>query len=293
MVSIRDLDTDAPRPPGSWCPGCGNYGIIQTVKKAIVDLNLDPWNVVFLSGIGCHGKLPHWVNTYGMHAIHGRTLPAAQAIKLVNHELTVIAHAGDGDALNEGGNHFIHACRRNMDITFVIHNNEIYGLTTGQASPTTEPGVKTKTTLAGVVEKRTNDIALAITMGATWIGRGFAGDVSYLTTLYKEAVMHKGFAVLDIIQPCVTFGPHRREAGRGFDWYRERIYKLEDENHDSSDKWAALHRASEWGEKIPIGVFYKEIRPIYREFVPSIATTPLVTHDVSDVDISAAIEELI
>lgn len=293
MVSLRDLDTDAPRPPGSWCPGCGNYGIIQTVKKAIVDLNLEPWNVVLLSGIGCHGKLPHWVNTYGFHAIHGRTLPAAQAIKLSNHKLTVIAHAGDGDALNEGGNHFIHACRRNMDITFVIHNNEIYGLTTGQASPTTEPGVKTKTTLTGVVEIRTNDIAVAITMGATWVGRGFAGDVAYLTSLYKEAVTHKGFAVLDIIQPCVTFGPHRREAGRGFDWYRERIYKLEDENHDSSDKWAALRRADEWGEKIPIGVFYKEDRPTYREHVPSIATTPLVKRDISDVDISEAIEELI
>ncbi|MFQ5820243.1 MAG: thiamine pyrophosphate-dependent enzyme [Candidatus Heimdallarchaeota archaeon] len=293
MVTIRDLDTGAPRPPGSWCPGCGNYGIIQTVKKSLIEHGLDPWDVVILSGIGCHGKLPHWVKTYGLHAIHGRTLPAAQAIKLANHELTVIAHAGDGDALNEGGNHFIHACRRNIDITFVIHNNEIYGLTTGQASPTSEQGLKTKTTPTGVLEIRANPVALAITAGATWVARGFAGDVSHLTTLYKEAIIHKGFAVLDVIQPCVTFGPHRREPGRGFDWYRERIYQLEDMNHDLTDKWAALQRADEWGEKIPIGVFYKEIRPTYRDGIPNIATIPLVKHDIHDVDISEALKELI
>ncbi len=292
MVIVRDLDTGAPRPPGYWCPGCGNHAIIQAIKRALVELELDPWNVVYVSGIGCHGKLPHWIKTYGLHSIHGRTLPTAQAIKLANHELTVIAHAGDGDALNEGGNHFIHACRRNVNFTLAIHNNEIYGLTTGQASPTTEPGVKTKTSVEGVVELRTNAVGLAITMGATWVGRTFAGDPTHLKTLYKEAITHKGFAFLDIIQPCVTFGPHRREPGRGFNFYRERIYKLDDVDHNSSDKWAALKRADEWGDKIPIGVLFKESRPVYREYVPSLATIPLAKHNIQNIDISAALEEL-
>jgi len=268
----------------NWCPGCGNYGIITAIRRAMVELELDPENIVLIGGIGCSGKLPQWVVSYGFHALHGRTLPIASGIKLANHDLNVIAHAGDGDCYGIGIGHLIHASRRNLDILCVVHNNQIYGLTTGQTSPTSLKGFKSKSTPEGVIELPINPIALTLSSDATFVARGYAGDKNHLTELVMEGVKHRGFALLDVLQPCVTFN-HLNT----YDWFKERVYKLEETGHDLTDKNAAFDKAFEWAktnsEKIPIGIFYKEERPTYGDEIPHIVDKPLVKHDITNIDI--------
>lgn len=267
-----------------WCPGCGNYGIFTAVKRALNELELPLHETVFVSGIGCHGKFPHFVNTYGFESIHGRALPVAQAIKLANHELTVIVNAGDGDTYGIGMSHFIHAMRRNVNLTLIAHNNMIYGLTTGQVSPTSKQGHKTKSTPSGVLEKGVNPLALALASDATFVSRGYPAKMDHLVGLIKSAINHKGTALVDVLQPCVTF--NKVET---YDFYNERVYLLEDEGHDPSDKEAAWKKANEWGERIPIGLFYKEERPTYEDGLPQLQT-PLIKQDIMSVDISGLME---
>ena len=274
----------------NWCPRCGNYGIIMAVRRALVELEIDPKDVVLIGGIGCSGKLPQWVVGYGFHTLHGRTLPVATGIKLANHELTVIADAGDGDCYGIGVGHLIHAMRRNIDVTCIVHNNQIYGLTTGQTSPTSLKGFKTKSTPEGVIELPVNPIALALGSGASFVARGFAGDSKHLAELIVEGLKHRGFSHIDVLQPCVTFN-HLNT----YEWFKDRVYKLED--HDVTDKEAAFEKAFEWektnSEKIPIGIFYKETRPTYREGKPQIAEKPLVKHDINNIDIEPVLNMLI
>lgn len=239
-----------------WCPGCGNFGIFQAVQKAFQGLGLEPWQVFVAYGIGCHGHLANYLKTYGFQGIHGRALPLATGVKIANKDLTVLAVAGDGDQLGEGGNHLIHACRKNPDITCLIHNNQLYSLTVGQASPTSEKGARTRTTPQGVVDPQLNPVALAIASGATFVARSFAGDMDHLTGIITKAIEHKGFALVDILQPCVTLNPINT-----FTWFKERVYKLEETNHQPQDKSAAFEKSLEWGKRIPIGVFYQEQRP--------------------------------
>jgi 2-oxoglutarate ferredoxin oxidoreductase subunit beta len=227
-----------------------------------------------VSGIGQAGKLPHYSRGNVFNSLHGRPVPPAIGAKIANPELIVIAVSGDGDAYGEGGNHFLHAARRNHDITYLVHNNQVYGLTKGQASPTSDVGFITKTTPYGAASP-VNPIALAIVSGASFVARGFAGDVDHLSNLIKKGITHRGFALIDILQPCVSFNPKNT-----FQWYRERVYKLEDERYNPSDKKAALEKALICGEEIPIGVIYQENLPVYEDQLPSLRDEPLVKQKI-------------
>ncbi len=272
-----------------WCPGCGNFGLLTALKGALSELGLNNHEVVIASGIGCSGKTPHYVNAYGFESLHGRSLPVASAIKLSNTRLTVIAEGGDGDGYGIGSQHFVHIMRRNYDLTYIVHDNQLYGLTTGQASPTSLIGMKTKTTPYGVIEVPFNPISTAINGGATYVARGYAGDIPHLKELIKGAIAHKGFALVDVFQPCVTFNYLNT-----YQWFQERVYKLETVNHDPKDRKAAMEKAVEDStsgyKKVPIGLFYKEERPTYEEQLPQIKDRPLVEHDLGKIDISPAYE---
>lgn len=248
----------------AWCPGCGNFGILNAVKKALVELDLEPHRILIVSGIGQAGKLPHYMKCNILNVLHGRTLPAATGAKIANPELTVLAVGGDGDGYGEGGNHFLHSLRRNTDITYLVHNNQVYGLTKGQASPTSDYGFVTKTTPQGAGIP-INPVAVAIAAGASFVGRGFAGDIGHLVNLIKAGITHKGFALIDILQPCVSFNHVNT-----YSWYRERVYKLEDINYDPSDMFGAFTKAQEWGKQIPIGIIYKKEMPILEEQLPAL-----------------------
>jgi 2-oxoglutarate ferredoxin oxidoreductase subunit beta len=285
-VTIKDFDVLEIL---QWCPGCGNFGLINALKGAFADLGLKQHETVVCSGIGCSSKLPHYVDTYGFEGIHGRGLPVASAVKLANHELTVVAVGGDGDGYGIGVQHFVHIMRRNYNLTYIVHNNQIYGLTTGQASPTSLLGMKTKTTPWGVIEEPFRPIATAINGGATFVARGYVGDPVHLKELFKQAIEHQGFAFVDVFQPCVTFNKLNT-----YQWFQQRVYKLE--GHDVTDKWTAMKKAYEDEEtdyeKVPIGVFYKVEKPTYESMLPQIKDKPLVKHDIDNVDISMAYGEL-
>ena len=258
----------------AWCPGCGNFGILKALNKALIELKIEPHQVLLVSGIGQAGKLPHYTRGNVFNSLHGRPVPPAIGAKIANSELVVIAVSGDGDAYGEGGNHFLHAARRNHDITYLVHNNQVYGLTKGQASPTSDVGFITKTTPYGATTP-VNPIALAIVSGASFVSRSFAGDADHLAKLIKKGIAHRGFALIDILQPCVSFN-HRNTYG----WYRERVYELEDETYDAGERKAALEKALEWGDKIPIGVIYKANLPVYEDQLPALSGEPLVKNKI-------------
>jgi 2-oxoglutarate ferredoxin oxidoreductase subunit beta len=270
MVEMADYAGIKP----AWCPGCGNFGILTALKNALVTLEIEPYRVLMVSGIGQAGKLPHYTKGNVLNVLHGRTLPAASGAKIANPELIVIAVGGDGDGYGEGGNHFINAVRRNHDITYLVHNNQVYGLTKGQASPTSDSGFVTKTTPQGA-DMPLNPIALAIAAGASFVGRSFAGDVDHLTQLIVLGIQHHGFALIDVLQPCVSFNQKNTYA-----WYRERVYKLEENGYDSDNKMAAFEKAQEWGDKIPIGVIYREEKSTYEERLPALKRGPLVRREL-------------
>ncbi|MFO7772411.1 MAG: 2-oxoacid:ferredoxin oxidoreductase subunit beta [Dehalococcoidia bacterium] len=258
----------------AWCPGCGNFGILKALNKALVEMEIEPHQVLLVSGIGQAGKLPHYTRGNVFNSLHGRSVPPAIGARIANSELVVIAVSGDGDAYGEGGNHFLHAARRNHDITYLVHNNQVYGLTKGQASPTSDVGFVTKTTPYGAVSP-VNPIALAVIGGASFVSRGFAGDVDHLSNLIKKGITHRGFALIDILQPCVSFN-HKNT----FQWYKERVCKLEDESHDPGDKKAALQKALQWGERIPIGIIYEENLPVYEDQLPAPSKGSLVRQQI-------------
>lgn len=287
MVTINDLNV---RERPQWCPGCGNFGIVAALKGALAELGIPNHQTVISSGVGCSSKLPHYVNTYGFEGLHGRPLPVASGIKLANHKLTVVAVGGDGDGYGIGAGHFIHIMRRNYDLTYVVHDNQLYGLTTGQASPTSQPGMKTKTTPYGVVEMPFNPIAAAIIGGATFVARGFAGDGAHLKELLRQAIAHRGFALVDVLQPCVTFNKINT-----YEFFQKRCYKLEGSGHDASDMDKALEKAMEGPatnyEKMAIGVFYKVQKPTYEDSLPQIKDRALAEQPL-DIDISKAYAEM-
>lgn len=295
MTTFKDLQTDNDNP--NWCPGCGDFGIWMSLKSAIVQLQLNPWEVVLVSGIGCSSKLPYWVKVYGFNGLHGRPMPVAEALKLANHALKVIVIGGDGDQYSEGTQHWIHAARRNIDLTLMVHDNQIYGLTTGQYSSTTDIGVKNKATPVPTVEPPMNALQVAIAAGATFVARGFAGDTKQEIQLLTEAIKHKGFSVVDTLQPCVTFNTKNT-----YSWFYERIYKLENMGHDPSNKIAALQVLEEWPinhklqegekEKIATGIFFKEERPTWGDGIPQIAEMTLVKQQPTHVDINSLLDEL-
>jgi 2-oxoglutarate/2-oxoacid ferredoxin oxidoreductase subunit beta len=260
-----------------WCPGCGDFGVLHALKQAIAELGLYPNEVLTVSGIGCSSNLPGYINTYGMHTLHGRALAVATGAQLANHRLKVIVTGGDGDGYGIGGNHFLHTMRRNVDLTYIVMDNQVYGLTTGQVSPTSIKGMKTKSTPFGSVENQVNPIPLAIAGGATYVARGFTGQIRHLTELIKGGIQHKGFALIDTFSPCVTFNKDNTH-----EFFKQRTRKLEDQAHDPTDFMHAMERGYEWGEEIPIGLFFKrddlpsldQLEPVLEDDTP-LARRPL------------------
>jgi 2-oxoglutarate ferredoxin oxidoreductase subunit beta len=250
----------------AWCPGCGNFAIRDALEKALQEIPIPIKNIVLTSGIGQAAKMPHYLEVNYFNGLHGRALPLAVGIKLARPDLTVIAYSGDGCNYGEGGNHFIHTLRKRLDITLLTSNNQVYALTKGQSSPTTDLGAKNALNPEGNRNIPLNPLTLAITTGAPFVARGFAGEQNHLKELIKEAILFKGTALVDILQPCVSFNKINT-----YSWYRERVFKLE---KPLTDRYEALKMADLWGEKIPIGVIYRneeaecrEEKKIFREQV--------------------------
>lgn len=281
MVTTKDYEGQE----SAWCPGCGNFGILTALQKALVELNLDPQQILFVSGIGQASKLPHYTRGHVFNGLHGRAIPPAIAAKLVNHELNVIITDGDGGTYGEGGNHFIHALRRNPDITLIVHNNQIYGLTKGQASPTTDQGVVTKIQAHGVPVPAFNPLAVAIALDASFVARGFVGEPEHLKNLIKQGIQHKGLSLIDVLQPCVSFNKINT-----YQWYRQRAYKLPND-YDPKDKVKAMEKAAEWGDHIPLGLLYFNPRPAYEDQLPVLKNGPLVKQPIDVSKIAQVLEE--
>lgn len=257
-----------------WCPGCGDFGVLKALKLAASRLGIRPKDLIVISGIGCSSNLPGFIHTYGVHSLHGRAVAVAEGIKLANHDLNVVITGGDGDGYGIGIGHFIHAMRRNIDITYIVMNNQIYGLTTGQASPTTMKDMRTKSTPRGNVEMPINPIALALVSGATYVARGFSGAPDHMASLIAGGIAHHGFSLIDVFSPCVTYNKLNT-----YPWFKERVYKLEDDaEHDPSNAELAVQKSFEWGSRIPIGLFYEDDQPTYEDSEPAFKKGPLVRH---------------
>jgi 2-oxoglutarate/2-oxoacid ferredoxin oxidoreductase subunit beta len=259
-----------------WCPGCGDFGVLSAVQKALVELQIPNHNVVTISGIGCSSNFPGFINTYGMHTLHGRALAVATGVKLANHDLTVLVTGGDGDGFGIGGNHFVHSMRRNVDLLYIVMDNQIYGLTTGQTSPTSRLGMKTKSMPFGNIEAPVNPISLALAAGATFVARGFSAEQKHLTELIMQGIRHKGFSFLDVFSPCVTYNHDNT-----YQWFRTRVKKLEDDpSYDSGDWMAAMGKSLLWDEEIPIGKFFERTDvPTLHGAEPVLDAGPLVHAD--------------
>ncbi|MFH0787724.1 MAG: 2-oxoacid:ferredoxin oxidoreductase subunit beta [Pseudomonadota bacterium] len=283
MVTLEDYGTFET----AWCPGCGNVSILQALKQALVGLGLKPHQVLLVSGIGQAAKTPHYLRANVFNGLHGRSLPVATGAKLTNPDLTVIAESGDGCHYGEGGNHFLAAIRRNSDLTLLVHNNQIYGLTKGQASPTTPEGQVTKAQPQGVPSAPFNPLAVAVAMQAGFVARGFSGMTDHLTLLIQRAISHRGFSVVDILQPCVSFNKVNTHA-----WYKKRCYELPND-YDPTLWEMAMKKAMEWGERIPVGVIYRNERPTYEDHFPVLKDGPLVGRGVDQEKLRRILEGFI
>ncbi len=273
MATIVELPIETFSGPvePDWCPGCGDFAVLKAVKMAAGKAAVQPKDLLIVSGIGCSSNLPGYIHAYGVHSLHGRAVAVASGAKFANHELKVVITGGDGDGYGIGIAHFIHAMRRNLDLTYVVMNNQIYGLTTGQASPTTMKEVRTKSTPRGNVELPINPIALALVAGATYVARAFSGDPAHMADLIAGGIRHHGFALVDTFSPCVTYNKINTYA-----YFKQRCYKLENEKgYNPSEVRAALEKSFEWGDRIPVGLFYKDTQPTYEDFEPALRQGPL------------------
>ena len=257
MVAVQDFENDY---ENKWCPGCGNFGILSAMKEAFVGLDLPPEKLLLISGIGQAAKTPHFLQCNLFHTLHGRALAVATGAAMANHDLTIVVNSGDGDCYGEGGNHFMNAIRRNVNLTLLVHNNKVYGLTKGQASPTSDPGMVTKVQKHGVISESFNPLAVALALGAGFVARGFSGDGKQLVQLIQAGIQHPGFALIDIAQPCVSFNKVNTYA-----WYRKRVYDLALENHQTDDLQTAIALSLQWGDRIPTGIFYQKTTPTFTQ----------------------------
>jgi 2-oxoglutarate/2-oxoacid ferredoxin oxidoreductase subunit beta len=309
MLELKDFRTKV---HNDWCPGCGDFGILNAVQMALFELKLEPHDVAIVSGIGCSGKTPHFVNTYGFHTLHGRSLPIATGIKLANTALTVVAVGGDGDGYGIGAGHFLNTGRRNLDFTYVVHDNQVYGLTKGQASPTLPKGQRTKSMPSPAIIEGINPLATAISAGYTFVARSYSLDVRHLKEILKAAILHKGSALVDVLQTCPTYNDINTKewyAGADLASKAPRLYKLEENGYDGTVKdpndanevnqmkGQAISRSFEWGEKVPIGVFYRIQEPTYEDMIaqrmPSYKEVPLIKQDLYNRDTTSLFEALV
>jgi 2-oxoglutarate ferredoxin oxidoreductase subunit beta len=250
----------------TWCAGCGDFAILKALKLTLADLGIEQHQALLVSGIGCGSKLPDYMTINGYMTIHGRPLPVATAAKLANPDLHVIVINGDGDSYGIGGNHFVQSCRRNPNLTHIVENNQIYGLTKGQYSPTSDKGFVTTTSTDGSIEIAFNPMAVALAAGATFIARAFAGQPKHVAQMIAEGIQHRGYALIDVLQPCVTFN-----RVNTYDWYRKRVYHIEEEEYDPANREAAWLKAHEWEERIPLGVLYRmDGLPTYEDQVKAL-----------------------
>ena len=275
-LTLKDYST---KEIPSWCPGCGDFGILTALKKALLELEIAPENALVVSGIGCGSLLPLWMGTYGACTLHGRAIPFATGAKIAIHENTVIVYVGDGDGLGIGMGHFAHFWRRNLDMTVICDNNGVYGLTKGQTAPTAQKGAKTSSTPFGAIEDAVNGCALALQMGSTFVARGYSADAPGLTAILKRAIAHPGAAFVDILQPCVTFN-----KVQGYDFYNEKLEKNPIEKPLFENRLDALSFCLTPQEKIPTGIFYEEIAPTYESQVPQLGKGALAHHDLQNID---------
>ncbi|MDP3284417.1 MAG: 2-oxoacid:ferredoxin oxidoreductase subunit beta [Desulfobacterales bacterium] len=284
MAEIKDYDSDVEK---KWCPGCGNFGILDAMKDALFNLDISPEKILIISGIGQAAKTPHYLKCNLFHALHGRALPLATGAKIANHELTILVNSGDGDCYGEGGNHFIHAVRRNIDITLLVHNNKVYGLTKGQPSPTSDEGMVTKMQGEGVISETFNPLSVALSLGAGFVARGFSGKTGHLSRIIREGIKHKGLSLIDILQPCVSFNHINT-----FDWYRKRVWDLFEEEYIPDDFNKAMELAGMWGDKIPIGIIYRKEKPSYTDKIHKLKEGTLVSRKYLPEKVQRIIESL-
>ncbi len=280
--TVKDYSTKA---IPSWCPGCGDFGILTALKKALVEINADPDETLVVSGIGCGSLLPYWINTYGSCTLHGRAIPFATGSKIANHKNNIIVNVGDGDGLGIGMGHFVHFFRRNLDVMVICDNNGVYGLTKGQTSPTAKKGTKTSSTPFGSIEDYVNGASLALQMGATFVARAYSADAPGLTEIMKQAMNHNGAAFVDILQPCVTF--NKQET---YDFYNKNIDKNDLTAPICSSRSEAITFCNTPQEKIPTGIIFQEELPTYEEQVPQFKKGPLAHQDISQIDVTDFME---
>lgn len=285
-MNLNDYNTSC---QPNWCPGCGNFGTWTAWKQAATKEGWDSNNSVLVAGIGCHGHLVNFTNVNSIEGLHGRPLPVATGVKLVNNKLNVFVFTGDGDCLAEGGNHFLHSCRRNHDLTIILHDNAIYGLTTGQSSPRTPMGFKSKSTPLGNIDVPLNPVEVAIAAGATFVARVFCMDIPKLTEIMIQANAHKGIALIDVLQPCPSFTPELTPQ-----WYKDNCYYV-DEKYDPSNKLTAMEKAMKWGEKqIACGILYQDKKQkSYEELIPWIVEKTITDTDPNPRDVSELFNKLI
>ncbi|MDP8012026.1 MAG: 2-oxoacid:ferredoxin oxidoreductase subunit beta [Thermoplasmata archaeon] len=276
MIDVKLYDKETP----TWCPGCGDYGVLTALKRAAANLELDPSRTVVVTGIGCSSKINSYFYSYGIHTLHGRAAAVAEGIKLANPDLEVIVAGGDGDAYAIGTEHFVHLARRNLDIAYIVMDNQIYGLTKGQVSPTSEEGFVTITTPYGSPEKPVNGPLLAFSAGATYIARGFSGDIVQLSKLIEDGIRHKGFALIDVLSPCVTWNKINT-----YDWYKAHSYQLKD--HDPSNKAKAFQILSD-EDHLALGLIYKKEEKIYEEKLPR----KFVANPFQNIEVDKSIENI-
>lgn len=277
-VTVKDF---ANHVKPTWCPGCGDFGVLNALKRALVQLEIAPHQAAVISGIGCGSKIVDYMRVNGFMTLHGRPLPVATGVKLANPSLHVIVVSGDGDGYGIGGNHFLHTARRNPNLTHIVENNQIYALTKGQYSPTSQRGFKSTTSPQGAAEQPVNPLLVALAAGATFVARGFAGEPKQLADLIAQGIQHKGYALIDALQPCPTFNKVNT-----YEWYAQRIYRVDEEDgYDPTDFERAWRTAREWGERIPVGVVYRsEEMPSYEHYVPALEEGPVVHHPFDKVD---------
>lgn len=270
MSTIHDFEGYTP----TWCPGCGDWAIRNSIKKALVELNYDPSQIAISFDIGCSGNMNDFLHAYASHGLHGRSMPTAIGMKIANHSMPMLVIGGDGGLFGEGGNHFLHACRGNHDLTMLVHDNSVYGLTTGQVAPTALKGTKAKSTPMGLIEVPVNPLTLALTQGATFIAQGFAGDIPHLIEMIKAGIRHKGFSLVNILQPCVTFNKLNT-----YQYYIKNTYKLP-ENYDKGDYYDAFRKAEEMNQqRFALGIIYEVDRPAYHEQLPQLAKQTLINKE--------------
>lgn len=268
MTDVKTYDCDY---ENKWCPGCGNFGILQAMKKALADQDLPPDKVLIVSGIGQAGKTPHFLKCNYFHGLHGRALPVATGAKLANHDLNILVSMGDGDCYGEGGNHLLAAIRRNIDVTLLVHDNMVYGLTKGQASPTSAHGFITKAQPQGVIGEALNPLSLALSQGAGFVARGYSGKMDHLSYLIQEGMRYRGFSLIDILQVCISFNHVNT-----FSFYNDRTYELDESEYPVDDWHQAMDTARIWGDRIPVGILFRKETESYTDRLGGVNAGPLI-----------------